>query len=102
MKLECSPDNFRALAEAHFKLALALEYSEQNEDAVEQIHQAMLSISKRVVLLEPVLNGKGKQAAVVHSPAHEKEVAELKGFLLEMNGKVMQYLLTFSWSISIV
>jgi hypothetical protein len=42
----------RELAEAYFKLGLALEYSEQFEEAIKQVELAMNSLRQRVAVLE--------------------------------------------------
>lgn len=88
MKLESAPNSWRELSEAHFKLGLALEYSEQNEEAVEQIGCAMSCIKKRMEDLESQATGKGKQTSDFASEARSGEIGELQGFLAEMSSKV--------------
>jgi Mg2+ and Co2+ transporter CorA len=70
------------LAEAHFKLGLALEYSEQYELALEEVHSAMESLKQRITDLE---KKDGKEAM---DAMEEKEIGELKGFLVELDAKL--------------
>jgi hypothetical protein len=72
--MEHAIDNHRELAEAHFKLALAFEHSEQFEMAIEQIQLAMDCLTKRVNELQDV--------DVV-------EKGELNGFLTELEAKLV-------------
>jgi nuclear autoantigenic sperm protein len=72
--MEHALENHRELAEVHFKLALALEYSEQFEVAMEEVQAAMDCLNKRIKEVE------GKT---------DKEEAELKGFLVELEAKLL-------------
>lgn len=71
IKLQISPDACRELAEAHFKLGLALEYSEQVEDAIIHVQAAMDALMTRLNLTKT-----------------DVEKVELKGFLSEMQSKL--------------
>lgn len=83
MRTELVPNSFRELAEVHFKLSLAFEYSEQNEAAVEQVQLAMTMIKKRIESLATTNSkGKGKEDSAA------MEVKELEGFLADLNSKV--------------
>lgn len=88
--MDHAPANrYRELAEAHFKLGLAFEYSEQNEEAIEQISCAMAVLQKRLDSLEVSVGGKGKQ--IVANDLVEdgdEEMKMLKGFLTELASKV--------------
>lgn len=86
IKLDHASDNYRELAEAHFKLALAFEYSEQSENALVHIQLAMESLKKRIDFLESQSTGKGKGAVVKDD--RSIEIVELNGFLSEMDSKV--------------
>jgi phosphoserine phosphatase len=87
MKTELVPENFRELAEVHFKLSLALEYSEQNEAAIGEVQSAMAMIKKRIELLG--LKSKGKEASASENDSTSVEIKELEGFLSDLTSKVL-------------
>ncbi|KAF9209392.1 hypothetical protein BGZ49_004697 [Haplosporangium sp. Z 27] len=86
------PDD-RQLAEAHYKLALALEYTpEESDKAQEHIHKASKVLKARIQKLEELLSsGKGKARATDASESETKmakELAELHELVGEMDQKV--------------
>ncbi|KAF9586278.1 hypothetical protein BGW38_007559 [Lunasporangiospora selenospora] len=86
------PDD-RQLAEAHYKLALALEYTpNESEKAHEHIHQASSVLKARVQKLNGLLaSGKGKARATDASESETKmakELVELHELIGEMEQKV--------------
>lgn len=89
LKLEnTTPERYREMAEAHFKLALAFEYSEQNEEAIDQITAAMSVLQIKLDALEAALSGKGKQVATTEpSESESDEIKILKGFLSDLGAK---------------
>lgn len=88
--MEHAPANrYRELAEAHFKLGLAFEYSEQNEESIEQIGCAMAVLQTKLDALEASAGGKGKQVVTDDSiESDDEEIKMLKGFLSELGSKV--------------
>ncbi|KAG0208707.1 hypothetical protein BGX28_000405 [Mortierella sp. GBA30] len=86
------PDD-RQLAEAHYKLALALEYSPSESDkAQEHIHKAITVLKARIQKLNGMLaSGKGKGRAADASESETKmakELVELHELVGEMEQKV--------------
>ncbi|KAF8981274.1 hypothetical protein BGZ46_003047 [Entomortierella lignicola] len=86
------PDD-RQLAEAHYKLALALEYTpEESDKAQEHIHKASKVLKARIQKLEELLSsGKGKARATDASESETKmakELTELHELVGEMDQKV--------------
>ncbi|KAF9189816.1 hypothetical protein BGZ50_000564 [Haplosporangium sp. Z 11] len=86
------PDD-RQLAEAHYKLALALEYSPtEPEKAQEHIHKASTVLKARIQKLNGLLSsGKGKARATDVSESETrmaKELVELHELVGEMEQKV--------------
>lgn len=73
------------MAEAHFKLGLAFEYSEQNEDAIDQVQMAMEALKTRIEELNTENDPKGKAPQVTVDAV---ETTELQGFLDEMQSKL--------------
>ncbi|KAJ3305309.1 hypothetical protein HDV03_001602 [Kappamyces sp. JEL0829] len=88
LKLEHAPQGYRELAEAHFKLALAFEYSELNEEAIEHVTCAMDALKKRISLLGSEDGAKGKATETSLPEAKRAEIEELNGFLGEMGSKL--------------
>ena len=84
-----SPDD-RELAEAHYKLALALEYSEQPEEASAQITKTVDVLKKHIAKLSetPEVSGKGKEAAAPATVEAQKEIDEINKLIEEMNAKL--------------
>lgn len=78
----------RELAESHYKLALAFEYSEQIESAIENVNVAISVLLKKMEALQGTTEGKGKSTAPVLSEADQKEVSEIEVLLPEMDAKV--------------
>jgi len=88
MKKKVAPGNFRELAEAHFKLALAFEYSELNEQSIDEVKLAMSSLAMRIVSLKKQFpEGKGKEPAGSDTSEVSREIEELHGFLAELKSK---------------
>ncbi|CAO3567836.1 unnamed protein product [Mortierella alpina] len=86
------PDD-RQLAEAHYKLALALEYSPTESDkAQEHIHKATTVLKARIQKLNDLLaSGKGKARATdatENETMMAKELVELHELVGEMDQKV--------------
>ncbi|KAH6560013.1 hypothetical protein BSLG_010471 [Batrachochytrium salamandrivorans] len=96
IKEESLSGDDRELAEAHYKLALALEYSEQTEDAIEQVTQTIDVLQKHLAKLcngsangdAASSTGKGKGAAEPVSEAVAKEIKEVETLLAEMSAKI--------------
>ncbi|KAG0328651.1 hypothetical protein BGZ99_004921 [Dissophora globulifera] len=89
-----APDD-RQLAEAHYKLALALEYSPTPEEAAkaqDHIHKATTVLRARISKLNDLLgSGKGKARATEASESETKmakELIELHELVGEMDQKV--------------
>ncbi|KAG0366001.1 hypothetical protein BC939DRAFT_405994 [Gamsiella multidivaricata] len=87
-----SPDD-RQLAEAHYKVALALEYSPtESEKAQEHIHKAITVLRARIEKLNGMLaSGKGKARATDANESETKmakELIELHELVGEMEQKV--------------
>ncbi|KAG0233087.1 hypothetical protein B0O80DRAFT_65805 [Mortierella sp. GBAus27b] len=83
----------RQLAEAHYKLALALEYSPtESENAPDHIHQAIKVLKARIEKLNSILSlgkGKGKATDMNESETKmSKELIELHELIGEMDQKV--------------
>ncbi|KAF9113745.1 hypothetical protein BGX27_000850 [Mortierella sp. AM989] len=83
----------RQLAEAHYKLALALEYTpEESDKAQEHIHKASTVLKSRIQKLNGLLSsGKGKARATDVSESETKmakELIELHELVGEMDQKV--------------
>ncbi|KAF9363294.1 hypothetical protein BGX34_004429, partial [Mortierella sp. NVP85] len=86
------PDD-RQLAEAHYKLALALEYSPtESESAPDHIHKATSVLKARIEKLNGILSsGKGKGKATDMNDSEtkmSKELIELHELIGEMDQKV--------------
>ncbi|KAL5035564.1 hypothetical protein BDV3_005459 [Batrachochytrium dendrobatidis] len=97
IKEETLDSDDRELAEAHYKLALALEYSEQIEDAIVQVTQTTTVLEKHLHKLTNrdavTENGdgadiKGKKAADPVPEAVSKEIKEVESLLAEMSAKM--------------
>ncbi|KAI8927907.1 hypothetical protein BC831DRAFT_450933 [Entophlyctis helioformis] len=96
-----APDD-RELAEAHYKLALALEYSESIEDAIEQVSKTMTVLQAHLAKLKATAEaaghgetnadrkGKGKATDAVHAAddAVGREIKEVEALLAEMGEKM--------------
>lgn len=78
LKEKILPEGHRELAEAHYKFALALEYSEALEEALEQVKMTIEILKKKIEQLKA-----GVQDAEV-----EKEIKEIEALFPEMEAKV--------------
>jgi HAT1-interacting factor 1 len=80
----------RELAEAHYKYALALEFStEKTDQALPELQKAVNVLKKRVETLEAAKDkGKGKGKEVDLSKSVEEEIAEIKEIIPDMELKV--------------
>ncbi|OZJ04296.1 hypothetical protein BZG36_02576 [Bifiguratus adelaidae] len=91
VKTELLDDDDRQLAEAHYKLALALEFQPtEAHHASEHIEKAMNVFQRRIERLQNDSEdhkGKGKQAAQP-SAANQAEIIELKDMLPELDAKL--------------
>ncbi|KAI9202115.1 uncharacterized protein BJ171DRAFT_515736 [Polychytrium aggregatum] len=86
-------DDNRQLAEVHYKLALALEYSERPQDALGHVEKTIHVLEKRVALLESISSGgsenaKGKGKMSSEQLEAEKELQEIRGLYPEMKAKL--------------
>ena len=88
IKQSLLPEHHRERAEAHYKLALAYEYSEQIEQAIDQVHLSLNVLQKRLETLQHSDEGKGKETANISSEDTEKEVKEIQALFPEMEDKV--------------
>ena len=87
IKKECLQEDDRQLAEAHYKYALALEFSTNDADkAGSQIKAAIDVFKKRIDSLEQQDQGKGKGKATETSD--NKEVNEIKELIQDLEEKV--------------
>ncbi|TPX44988.1 hypothetical protein SeMB42_g03424 [Synchytrium endobioticum] len=88
----------RELAEAHYKLALPLEYEAQYDEAIKHVNAVVECLSSRISLLKQQLKdagisvdekGKGKLSDPVDdSEPVKSEIAEMEAVLVEMNEKI--------------
>jgi len=85
------PEN-RALAEAHYKLALALECNDEGEKAVTHIKKAIIVFKKKLEALEKAndTTGKGKKAADNETIHAQEEIDGLKELLVDMKKKLVE------------
>lgn len=93
-------DDNRELAEAHYKYALALEFSSDKADqALPELQKAVAVLKKRIETLE-VGNGKGKgkEVADLDTKAQD-EITDIKSLIPDMELKVISKYLdgTNSW-----
>lgn len=93
IKKELLDQGDRQLAEAHYKLALALEFStNEGDQAGEEIKNAIQVLKKRIESIqsdttkEEDVKGKGKAT----SNDDNKEVKEIKQLIVDMEEKVSQ------------
>lgn len=78
------------MAEAHYKYALALEFSSDKADqALPELQKAVAVLKKRIETLE-VGDGKGKGKEVADlSTKAQDEIADIKGLIPDMELKVI-------------
>ncbi|EMR10810.1 hypothetical protein PNEG_00957 [Pneumocystis murina B123] len=84
LKIKIYPLESSLISEAHYKLALALEFlqeSDLREKAIEHIHWAIKSLEKRLEIEQKSKKGKEKQ---------EKEESEIQDMLLELRQKIKE------------
>ncbi|TPX30939.1 hypothetical protein SmJEL517_g05595 [Synchytrium microbalum] len=86
----------RELAEAHYKLALPLEYEGQHEEAIKQIRLACTAVKQRIQLLNEELKGagvevdakgKGKVAREGPDPINS-EILEMESIVILLGNKI--------------
>jgi tetratricopeptide (TPR) repeat protein len=82
-------DDNRELAEAHYKYALALEFSTEKADqALPELQKAVAVLKKRIETLETGEGkGKGKEASDLSQKAQD-EIADIKELIPDMELKV--------------
>lgn len=87
-------DDNRELAEAHYKYALALEFSSDKADqALPELQKAVAVLKKRIETLEAGEGkGKGKQVADLSKKAQD-EISDIKELIPDMELKVKKPLL---------
>lgn len=98
IKKELLDQGDRQLAEAHYKLALALEFStNEGDQAGEEIKNAIQVLKKRIESIqadtskdEEDVKGKGKAATTPAAADDNKEVKEIKQLIVDMEEKVNQ------------
>lgn len=99
IKKELLDQGDRQLAEAHYKLALALEFStNEGDQAGEEIKNAIQVLKKRIESIqsdttkdeEDDVKGKGKATATPAAADDNKEVKEIKQLIVDMEEKVNQ------------
>lgn len=80
----------RELAEAHYKYALALEFSTEKADqALPELQKAVAVLKKRIETLEAGEGkGKGKEAESDLSEKAQEEIKEIKEIIPDMELKV--------------
>ncbi|KAF7722105.1 hypothetical protein EC973_003685 [Apophysomyces ossiformis] len=85
-----SEDN-RQLAEVYYTYALALEFSNESQQAPAEIDKAINVLKKRIDILEAKSAGKGKgketEAVPVSDGENAKEIAEIKEMIPELELK---------------
>ncbi|KAJ8663083.1 hypothetical protein O0I10_001260 [Lichtheimia ornata] len=95
IKKELLDQGDRQLAEAHYKLALALEFStNEGDQAGEEIKNAIQVLKKRIESIqadtskdEEDVKGKGKAATTPAAADDNKEVKEIKQLIVDMEEK---------------
>lgn len=99
IKKELLDQGDRQLAEAHYKLALALEFStNEGDQAGEEIKNAIQVLKKRIESIqsdttkdeEDDVKGKGKATSTPAAADDNKEVKEIKQLIVDMEEKVNQ------------
>ncbi|KAI9257945.1 hypothetical protein BDA99DRAFT_514858 [Phascolomyces articulosus] len=91
IKKECLTEDNRQLAEAHYKYALALEFSTSEADkAGSEIKAAIDVFKKRITTLEEDQGkGKGKAtAATTTTTSDNKEITEIKELMQDLEEKL--------------
>lgn len=93
IKQEILPQDDRQIAEAHYKFALALEFSDKGaEAAAPEIKKAVDVLNRRVASLEQKLDGKGKgkgkEKATDTEEKTEQDIKEAKELIQDLNIKV--------------
>ncbi|KAM8930107.1 LOW QUALITY PROTEIN: nuclear autoantigenic sperm protein [Pelodytes ibericus] len=74
----------RLLAETHYQLGLAYQYSSKHEDAISHFSQSVEVIEKRMALLTAQI----EKASGDSEPESPKEMEELKGLLPDIREKI--------------
>ena len=77
LKEKALPEGHRELAEAHYKFALALEYSEALEEALVEVVKSVEILKKKMEQLKANLNAEA-----------ETEVKEIEALFPDMEAKV--------------
>jgi hypothetical protein len=78
----------RELAEAHYKYALALEFStEKSDQAIPQLENAIAVLNKRIASLEASQKGKEKEGEGNNA---SKEIDEINELIPDMKLKVRE------------
>ena len=88
IKTQLLAQDDRERAEAHYKLALAYEYTEQTEAAIEQVNASIQVLQKKMESLNGTTEGKGKGTAPVLSEQEAQEVKEIESLFPEMEAKL--------------
>ncbi|KAI8910351.1 SHNi-TPR-domain-containing protein [Gorgonomyces haynaldii] len=88
LKAQLLPEDHRERAEAHYKLALAYEYTEQIEAAIEQVNASIAVLHKKIETLKGTDEGKGKGTEPVLSEKELEEVKEIEALFPEMESKL--------------
>jgi len=86
------PEN-RTLAEAHYKLALALECNDEAEKAFNHVKKAIIVLKKKLEILEKANGddkGKGKQAADNETINAQEEIESIKDLIVDMKKKLAE------------
>ncbi|KAI8991604.1 hypothetical protein BDF20DRAFT_811061 [Mycotypha africana] len=83
----------RELAEAHYKYALALEFStEKSDQAIPELQKVIDVLNKRLEALEKAKNsndeGKGKEKATETDESVVKEISEIRELIPDMKLKI--------------
>ena len=91
MKESYLAPNNRQLAEANWKLGLALEYSKKFPEAIERFKKALAALEAKRESLQSTIgetSEKGKEAASEEATANEAELKEVEDLLPELRTKV--------------
>jgi tetratricopeptide (TPR) repeat protein len=88
IKKELLAEDDRELAEAHYKYALALEFStEKSDQAIPQLENAIAVLNKRIASLETCQKGKEKEGEGNNA---SKEIDEINELIPDMKLKVRE------------
>lgn len=83
LKVDMLGNDDRQLAEAHYKLAVALEYTPSSSEAVTQVEKAMAVLRNRLAVLDKTAEADTDDEKALHA-----EMREINSLFPEMEAKV--------------